>query len=54
MIMDYKKVEVKEINGIKVTSRTLSLTEDEEQEKFSEIRLMLNRIALNHSNDKTA
>ena len=52
--MEYKKIEIREINGYTVTSRTLKLTEEEEQKKFSEIRSLLTRIAAKNQKDKTA
>lgn len=52
--MEYKKIEVREINGCKVTSKTLLLSEEEEQERLSQIKSILLDIAFDRkSNDKT-
>jgi hypothetical protein len=49
----YKKIEVREINGFKVVSRTLNLSEEEEQKKLSEIIAFLTRIAVKNKNDNS-
>jgi hypothetical protein len=53
--MEYKKIEVREINGCKVTSKTLVLSEDEKQERLSRIKSVLMDIASERKAiDKTA
>jgi hypothetical protein len=51
--MEYKNIEVKELNGFKVTSRTIILTEEEEQKKLAEINALITKIYLNYIKDKT-
>lgn len=49
----YKNVTVRIINGCKVTSKTLLLSEDEESKKLSEIKHMFQELA-KQAKDKTA
>lgn len=49
---DFKEVKIRYINGCKVTSRTLVLTEEEEAKKLTEVKEMF--ISVLKAKEKTA
>lgn len=51
---EYKNETVRYINGYKVTSRVVQLSKEEEDKRYSDIRMALKEIAANKKKNVTA